>query len=186
MRLKLMTSLIAATTIFISVSPASAQSKPWISHDVLAENHRAYCDDIVAQNTRVDKKTIITNNNGSTSSYYKYSTQQAHKNSTKTKGSAGFNYLKIGGNIGGSQQKIRTGNSSKNTINKQDNTWNRDSHIDIDNTTITSETAGQNCGVFVQTAGQIEMNNEIQKTKRMQIEAGKQMHIFQQITNFDN
>jgi hypothetical protein len=183
MRLNLMTSLIAATAIFTSVSPALAQSKSWINHDLLAENHRAYCDDIVAQDTHVNKGSLSMNNNGSTSSYDKYSTQQAHNNYSKGSANAGFNYLKIGGSLGGSQEKKNSSSSSKNTVSKQKDTWNKDWHTEYDKTTITSKTVGQNCGIFVQTAGQIEINNEQQKTQRMKIKTQKQLGVFQQMMN---
>lgn len=184
MRLNLMTSLIAATAIFNSVSPALAQSQSWIDRDVLAENHRAYCDDIVAQDTRVNSGSILKNDNGSTSSYYNNSTKYAHHNSKQTSVNAGFNYLKIGGNLGGSQKTISKENNSQNSTSKQENTWNQDSRTDYDRTTITSKVVGENCKAFVDNAARIQMNQDIQKTQRMQIQTQKQLGVFKHLTDF--
>ena len=87
MRLNLFTSLIAATTIFTSVLPASAEPyKSWINESVLATDQRAYCDDIVAQNVKNNSGSINQNNSGSIGVSSSYSNQQSYNRSSEKSG----------------------------------------------------------------------------------------------------
>ncbi|AFY55442.1 hypothetical protein Riv7116_2961 [Rivularia sp. PCC 7116] len=129
MRLKLMTSLIAATAIFTSISPALAQSKSTINP--------AYCNDNMAQDNNY--------NNISTGSHSQNFTQQTPRNLIGANVNAGLYYLNIDANLAGIQKKIKVGNVPTNSVNILQNTLNGDSPINGDNPAVTNSNSSQNC-----------------------------------------
>ena len=178
MRLNLFTSLIAATTIFTSVLPASAEPyKSWINESVLATDHRAYCDDIVAQNVKNNSGSINQNNSGSIGVSSSYSNQQSYNRSSEKSGGGGFSFAGFGINGKGGSKNSTARTASNNSKNNRNSSWNRNSRITYDRSTVTSETVGENCSTFVHSAAQRDINYEQQKTNRMAIDAKKEVRL---------
>lgn len=172
MRLNLLTSSIAVITIFTSVLPASAEPyKSWIDSNVLTTDHRAYCDDIVAQNIQNKVGSYNQNNSGSISNSRRYSNQQAYNRSSEKSGGGGFSFAGFGINGKGGSKKSEARRASNNSRSSHNNSWNRDLGTTYDRTTVTSVTAGKNCSTLVHSAAQRDINYEQQKTNRMAIEA---------------
>ncbi|MBV6628197.1 MAG: hypothetical protein KI793_35645 [Rivularia sp. (in: Bacteria)] len=133
MRLNLITSLIAATSIFTSVSPALAQSNP------------ANCNDNMVQDN--------TYNNISTGSHSQNFIQQIPRNLIGANVNAGLYYVSIDANLAGIQKKIKLGNVPTNSVDSIQNTLNQDSPINGDDTAVTNPTSSQNCSNPVDGAG---------------------------------
>jgi hypothetical protein len=169
MKFKAFSSLIAASTILVSVLPANANPshQSWIDSDTLATDHRAYCDDIVAADTHVNKSSYYQNDIGEYGYGSSYHNQQANSRESNTK--AGGSYMGIGANVGhGSKSSSESSQQGNTSIN---NNWNNSYGGTSDTTQIINEKKGSNCAAFVDAAARRDMNNEQQVTNRMAIEA---------------
>ncbi|WP_219904548.1 hypothetical protein [Stenomitos frigidus] len=180
MNRKLVSSLIAATTLFTSVLPAFAgEQQSWINGDTLAKDPRALCSDVgLGSNTQ--------NNNGSSSS----STRNAAANSNSASGASsnsqssnsthsaggggGFSFLGIGASGSGSSKGSNSSSasnsnryaqasaSSQSSASSRANAFNRDS-----STVVT----GKNCDAFVGAAAARDIAHDDNVTARYGIDA---------------
>ena len=172
MRLNLVTSLIAATTILTSALPASAQSsESWINTDVLSTDHRAYCDDMVGQNIQSDVGSNSYGSSGSTSSSSQHSHNRNSNRSNQSNRGGGVRVGRIGINRQRSSKNSQANSSSLRNSTNRERTWDRSSENSYDRTTVENVVAGKNCSTFVESAAQVDINREQQETNRMAIDA---------------
>jgi hypothetical protein len=180
MNRKLVSSLIAATTLFTSVLPAFAgEQQSWINGDTLAKDPRALCSDVgLGSNTQ--------NNNGSSSSSNRSASAKNNSasgasasaqssNSTHSAGGGGgVSFLGIGvsgsGSSKGSNGSAASNSSryaqasaaSQSSASSRANAFNRDS-----STVVT----GKNCDAFVGAAAARDIAHEDNVTARYGIDA---------------
>ena len=180
MNRKLVSSLIAATTLFTSVLPAFAgEQQSWINGDTLAKDPRALCSDVgLGSNTQ--------NNNGSSSASSRTASAKNNSasgasanaqssNSTHSAGGGGgFSFLGIGASGSGeskgsnssassnSNRYAQASASSQSSASSRANAFNRDS-----STVVT----GKNCDAFVGAAAARDIAHDDNQTARYGIDA---------------
>ncbi|XGV98521.1 MAG: hypothetical protein ACAF41_06205 [Leptolyngbya sp. BL-A-14] len=181
MNRKLVSSIIAATTLFTSVLPAFAgEQQSWINGDTLAKDPRALCSDVgLGSNTQ--------NNNGSSSSSSRTasaknnsasgaSSSSQSNNSTHNDGGGGsvsvLGLFSVGGNGGSkgsnsssasnSSRYAQASASSQSSASSRANAFNRDS-----STVVT----GKNCDAFVGAAAARDIAHDDNITARYGIDA---------------
>ena len=193
--------LLAVATVLTIVMPAYANHndgyKSWINSEVMLTDHRAYCSDIIAQDTRVNKGsqrrvnkgTNRQDNNGSTSTSNSYSQSSANSQSKKssTNISAGHKGIlsRLGRNISRSSNNSSSNRNSSTAQNSSERTWDKDRESTWDNTrtstwektSVISKVAGKNCDVLLETAAQRDINHDQQLTNRMAIEAKERVRM---------
>jgi len=183
MRLRLFTSLITATTILTSVLPAYAEPGPWISRDVLATDHQAYCNDIIGQDIQRNQGSYAQNDIGSWSNSSNRS-QMASRNSTKKKGGGGgigFGPIQLGGS--GQSSRSEASRSAEESRRSSNSSWDRSSQYSYDRSTVTSVAVGKDCDGFNRSAAQVETTLINAETNRMAIEAKERVRLQEIETN---
>lgn len=128
-----LSAFIATLTLTTLTFPAKAQ---WINQDILADNPRAYCSDIVAGNRA--SNIVSTQGSSSLSSEEIYHRERG--------GGGGVSIFGIGAN----------GSGQSTTHRENRNSEQNSSTYYHDFSTITHVTAGQNCDAFVQGAAHVE------------------------------
>ena len=149
MRSKVAYMMAIATTLLTSSLPAYANpNTSWINSNTLATDHRAYCDDIVAQNVTSREESRRQNDNGSQrqSSDDQQSSRDFRSDTTQIGGS----FMRIGGNYSRNSTREQEENSRDRDNSRSQ--FNRDSQHSSSHNTVTSITAGQNCSTFVESA----------------------------------
>ena len=187
--------LVAIATILTTAVPVYANPndsyESWINSEVMMTDHRAYCSDIIAQDTTVNKGSQTHNdigsskqdNNGSrsNSSSSSYSSADSQSKESSTNISLGGKGIlsRLSGSYGKTSKQSSSSKDSGSSKNSSAHTWDKDRASSWDrsrtstweNTTVTSKVAGQNCDVLLQTAAERDINHDQQLTNRMAIEA---------------
>lgn len=180
MNRKLVSSIIAATTLFTSVLPAFAgEQQSWINGDTLAKDPRALCSDVgLGSNTQ--------NNNGSSSSSNRTasaknnsasgasSSAQSNNSTHSAGGGGGFSFLGIGAS--GSGESKGSNSSASNNSNRyaqasassQSSASSRASAFNRDSSTVVT---GKNCDAFVGAAAARDIAHDDNITARYGIDA---------------
>jgi len=155
MRSKIAYTLVITTTLLASALPARANpSDSWIQTSVLATDHRAYCDDIVAQNVTSTESHHRQNNSGS--QRQSSANSNSSRNSRSRSRQIGGRFLGIGGNI--RNQSTSDSRQNSRSQNESESRFDRGFERSNSSNIVTSVTAGQNCSTFVESAAQRDIS----------------------------
>lgn len=180
MNRKLVSSLIAATTLFTSVLPAFAgEQQSWINGDTLAKDPRALCSDVgLGSNTQnnngsssASNRTASAKNNSASGAS---SSSQSNNSTHSAGGGGGFSFLGIGASGSGESKGSNSSSASNSnryaqaSATSQSSATSRTNAFNRDSSTVVT---GKNCDAFVGAAAARDIAHDDNITARYGIDA---------------
>jgi len=181
MNLKLFSTMFTSIVLSSSILPALAgeyQFRTWVNQDVLATDHKAYCDDVIGQQVRNNTGSINQNDIGSQGYASNRSSMQEYSNSKQSGTQAGVGLGPIGFKFGQQSSNSNSGRTANTSANQSNNSWDRSSQRTFDRSTVTSESVGKNCSAFVQSGAMVEATQINAETDRMGMRTQERMGMF--------
>ncbi|MBE9070498.1 hypothetical protein IQ260_28035 [Leptolyngbya cf. ectocarpi LEGE 11479] len=151
---QLLPSIVSVATLFVGIAPVQAQS--WVDPDVLANNPRAYCSDIVAANQQTDRLRTQSNHASQSQFENNHSMRSDDYRHRSRQGGGGFSFAGFGINGQGGSESTDRNQQATNRERSGRNAQQYGSTYEHDHSSVTQVTAGQNCDAFVQGAAHIE------------------------------